>query len=139
MIVAKQEITDYIPQRAPMIMVDGLLSVDENSAKTCFSIQQHNIFVSENCLSESGLIEHIAQSAALLAGYGLRKAGNAVPVGYIAAVKDLFIYFLPEVNEELTTRIDVVNTVFDFTIIKAEVMCRNLVVAACEMKIYSKG
>ena len=138
MIVKAEEIIDYIPQRHPMIMVGGLLAVDEKMAQTCFSIEQHNIFVSDGYFSESGLIEHIAQSAALHAGYGFIKSGKPVPVGYIAAVKDLVIYFLPQAGQELVTTVRITNKVLEFTIINAEVTCRDQLAVRCEMRIYIK-
>ena len=62
-------ILDLIPQRAPIVMVDEFLGIDNNVSKTRFTVKEENIFVDNNQLSECGLIEHIAQSAAARVGF----------------------------------------------------------------------
>ena len=77
-------ILDLIPQRAPIVMVDEFLGIQENLSRTRLTVSKENIFVDNDRMSECGLIEHIAQSAAKLArrlvgeGYGgyLPRAGN---------------------------------------------------------------
>ena len=59
-------IKTFIPQREPMLMVDKLFSVSENDVETGLTVADSNIFVEDGVLSETGLIEHIAQSAAIL-------------------------------------------------------------------------
>ncbi len=108
-IASGDEIINYIPQRAPMIMVSALHHADEKSALTGLFIQAHNSFVAHSLFTEPGIVEHIAQSTALHAGYGFIKAGKNVPVGYIAAVKSLTINYLPEVNQELTNRVEIIH------------------------------
>ena len=50
-------------------MVSSLLSVDERSARSSFTINIENVFVKNNIFQEAGLMENIAQTAALRAGY----------------------------------------------------------------------
>ena len=137
-IASGEDILRYIPQRSPMVMVSGLLSADEKSARTNFFIRSENIFV-EGCLfREPGIIEHIAQSTALHAGYGFIKAGKSVPVGYIAAVKNLTIHYLPKVNEELTTHVEIINYIMNVILVAAEVKVNEKTVAHCEMRVFIK-
>ena len=65
-------ILDLIPQRAPIVMVDEFLGIEDSVSRTRFTVTQDNIFVDNNKLSECGLIEHIAQSAAARVGYIFR-------------------------------------------------------------------
>ena len=83
------DITRLIPQRAPILMVDALLEAQDDTATTCLTIRPDNYFLDEDGrLDETGLIEHIAQSASALAGYKALRAGAAQPpVGYIGEVK----------------------------------------------------
>ncbi len=59
-----------IPQRDPIIMVDKPLDVNDDAAVTTLTVRNDNYFIDEDgLLSESGLIEHIAQSASAFAGH----------------------------------------------------------------------
>lgn len=121
-----------------MVMVSGLLYADKKSAQTSLLIDEKNIFADQSLFTEPGIVEHIAQSAALQAGYGFIKAGKNVPVGYIAAVKNLTINYLPEVNQELTTRVEIINYIMNVILVSAEVKCNERVVATCEMRVFIK-
>ncbi len=132
------EILQYIPQRPPIVMVSNLLYANDISAQTTFLISEDNIFVKNGLFTEPGIVEHIAQSAALHAGYGFVQAGKSVPIGYIAAIKGLLIHSLPCVHDELKTHISIVNRVMNVTLIQAQVLIGNQSVAACEMRVFIK-
>ena len=69
-LIAADEIVEYIPQRPPIVMADAFYGIGEDGcARSGLTVCEDNIFVEEGALSECGLIEHIAQSAALRAGY----------------------------------------------------------------------
>ena len=71
-LIAADEIVEYIPQRPPIVMADAFYGIGEDGcARSGLTVCEDNIFVEEGALSECGLIEHIAQSAALRAGYML--------------------------------------------------------------------
>ena len=101
-------ITDLIPQRPPIVMVDELVVVDGDVATTRFTVRGDNIFVEGGIFSECGLIEHMAQSAAARVGYLFRSAGKEIPVGYIGSVNNFALVRLPETGETVETRITVV-------------------------------
>ena len=138
MIVSGKEILQYIPQRSPMVMVDKLLDANDTSAVTGLSVDNDNIFVNGGYLLEPGIVEHIAQSAALQAGYRFAKSGMPVPIGYIAAVKDLIISALPKVNTELVTRIEIINHLMGVTLVRGHVAGEGMHIATCEMRIFIK-
>ncbi len=52
-------------------------------------------------------MENIAQTAAARAGYSPKENHRQPAIGYIGSVKDLFIYALPEINENIETEITV--------------------------------
>ena len=64
-----EEVYKLIPQRNPIVMVDTFFCADEGGAETGLHVQSGNIFCQGDVLSEPGLIEHVAQSAAAFAGY----------------------------------------------------------------------
>jgi 3-hydroxymyristoyl/3-hydroxydecanoyl-(acyl carrier protein) dehydratase len=63
------DITSLIPQKYPFVMVGKLLLVDETLTKSSFVIKSDNLFVKNGFFQEAGLMENIAQTAALRAGY----------------------------------------------------------------------
>ncbi len=126
----------FIPQREPFIMVDTLLYVDEEKATANFTVTNTNVFCEDGVFSEAGLLENIAQTVAAGNGYNEQKANKKVSVGYIAGVKNFEVFFLPKVNDMLTTDIAVTGKIFNMTTISGKIVCNNKLVAQCEMKIW---
>ncbi len=106
-------------------------------------ITEQNIFCADGFFREPGLIENMAQTAAVHAGYNSStqaKEGDykGVPIGFIGAIKDLKIHFLPAVNSEITTEIKITHRIFDATVVNAFVSSNGQTVAECELKIFIK-
>lgn len=134
--IAEKNIHSLIPQRPPFVMVDRLVFCDEKMARSSFLVTKENIFVSDGKFREPGLIENIAQTAAARAGY-ISFLENKTPApGYIGDIKNLEIKALPKINDELETEISVENQIFEVTIIRGRVRCREKLLAECEMKIF---
>lgn len=129
-------ILDLIPQRPPIVMVDEFLGIEEGVARTRLMVRADNIFVDDGRLSECGLIEHIAQSAAARAGYEFRSRRQEVPIGYIGAVNNFEIGEHPAVGESIVTAVEVVQEVFNITLIKACCRIGEREIASCRMKIF---
>lgn len=138
MLADKSQVTDYIPQKSPMVMVDGLLDHTSVSCTSCFSIETKNIFCKNGLFHEPGLIENIAQTAALHSGYMAKKQNTEIKKGFIGAVKRLKIYELAKVNDTLTTTISILNQVMNAAIVKGEVHVDNKLIAVCEMSIFTQ-
>lgn len=135
-LIDKDRITELIPQRKPMLMINELLYSDESKTVTSFKIEESNIFICEGRLSEYGLIENIAQTAAARTGYIAMETGGAVPVGFIAGIKDLKIFGLPEISDVITTEITIVDHVLGMTIITGQIICNEKILASSEMRIF---
>lgn len=131
-----ENIQQLIPQRPPFVMIDKLLSFSETGISTGFSIKPDNIFVEDGEFKEPGLVENIAQTAAARAGYISKTEKKPVLVGYIGAVNDLEIYFLPRAGDELITEITIENQIFDVTLISGKIVCNGKSAARCNMKIF---
>ena len=129
-------ITDLIPQRAPIVMVDEFLGIDDNVSKTCLTVRNDNIFVDEGMLSECGLIEHIAQSAAARVGYVFKTNNQEIPIGYIGSVNNFELKEFPKVGEVISTEIEIIQEVFNITLIQAKCYINDVEIASCKMKIF---
>lgn len=114
-----EEVLLLIPQRAPVVMIDTFYGIEENSSYSGLTVKAENIFCRDGYLQETGLIEHIAQSAAARIGYLYRMADQPVPLGFIGSVDKLKIYRLPEIGERLITEISIVQEVGNITLIAA--------------------
>ena len=129
-------IISLIPQRAPIVMVDKFIGVDGNLSKTALTVAEGNIFVDGGEMSECGLIEHIAQSAAARVGYLFTEAGKPIPIGYIGSVNNFEIKQFPKVGETISTIIEVIQEVMGITLIMAHCYINEVEIASCKMKIF---
>ena len=135
MIAAGKDIEKYIPQRAPVIMIDALWASEDVHASTSLTVQYDNLFVEEGRFTEAGLLENIAQTAAAKVGYECSQKGIPVPPGFIGAIKNLEIDYFPKVGETVHTIIKIENEIFGMTLISGEVSFDGKVIAKAEMKI----
>jgi len=138
MLATKEDITRYIPQRAPIVMIHDLVEADAERVVTRLHVEPDNIFVWGGRLEAPGLVENIAQTAAAQIGYYCAQNNIPVPLGYIAAVKDLQIDALPLQNSQITTSVRILHKVMDFTVARGEITQGDRVLCSCEMKILAK-
>ena len=131
------EIKTFIPQREPMLMVDKLFACDEASVETGLTVSPANIFVGEGGLfSESGMIEHIAQSAACFAGYNDWINHRPIVLGYIAEIKKFALASTAHVGDELVSKLTVVSQAMNITLMNATTTIGGKVAASCKIKIF---
>ena len=130
------KILDLIPQRAPIVMVDEFLGIEDNVSRSRLTVREDNIFVDGGTLSECGLIEHIAQSAAARVGYIFKSKGEAIPIGYIGSVNDFAISAHPKTGDVVSTTIEIIQEVLSITLIQARCTVGDKEIATCRMKIF---
>lgn len=133
-----EELYKLIPQRNPIVMVDTFFCADEERAETGLHIQMGNLFCEGGFLRESGMIEHVAQSAAAFAGYAPYIKGETPKLGFIGEVKKFKIVRLSKVGEFLHTYLRVLGEAAGVTLISAETKSDEEVLATCQMKIFIK-
>jgi predicted hotdog family 3-hydroxylacyl-ACP dehydratase len=136
MILPTDDIISLIPQKPPFVMVGKLLQVDKNWTRSSFIVDADNVFVKNGLFQEAGLMENIAQTAALRAGYIASVNYQPIASGYIGAVKDFEIFSLPKINDELLTEITIENQIFDVIVLTGRVWHNDTLLAKCEMKVF---
>jgi predicted hotdog family 3-hydroxylacyl-ACP dehydratase len=134
----KFNILDLIPQRPPMVMVGNHVFYDDRKTITTFFIETDNIFCKDGVFTEPGLIENIAQTCASRIGYFNKINQKEILIGFIGAIKNLKIHFLPPAQTELTTEIFIETEILGFTLIHGKVMSDGKTCAECEMRILIK-
>ena len=131
-----EDILSLIPQKPPFVMVDELLFSDDDHTKTSFTVAANNVFVIDGAFSEAGLMENMAQTAAAGAGNMARIEDRPIDIGYIGAVKNLEVFELPVVNDELVTEVKVETRLLNIAVVTGKVWRNDTLVAKCEMKIF---
>lgn len=103
------DIRHYLPHRAPMLMVDWIVKMDQEKVETTFRIAPENIFVQNDRFNEAGLVENAAQTCSAIVAKGYYVDENDQDkedggvIGFISAIKSLKIHNLPEAGSEITT------------------------------------
>ncbi|OOV19495.1 ABC transporter permease [Flavobacterium sp. LM4] len=140
------DIQNYLPHRAPMLMVDLILDIDTNFVSTIFLIKEDNIFVDKNIFVEAGLIENTAQTCSSIVGkkYFFDEDGTENQyvnvIGFISALKNLKIYSLPKVGDTITTKATLVSKFVgdDYTLctMSCQSMLKDKILLECEINLF---
>lgn len=130
-----EEILKLIPQKPPFVLVDKIYAHSENEIISGFTIPENHVLLnSSGKLSESGIIEHFAQTIALYQGYYYYLKNLPAPVGYIGSIRNIDIFELPEVNQEIRTKLTILNQLMGVTMVSGEVYWGEKLIAQGEMR-----
>lgn len=136
MLIDKENIKTYIPQREPFILIDELVSADEKGFNSRFKVQTDTIFIENDTLSESALVENIAQTCAAGFGYlGSLSGGGEARLGFIGAVSRLEVFFSAKTRDQLETSVEIVNSFENIHLIEGIAKCNGVELLKCQMKI----
>ena len=130
-ILNKQEVKNYLLQRAPILMVDSILEISNNTSISEITIPKDNIFVIENnAISTYGILEHIAQSFAVVDAYI-----HGICLGFISSVHNLKVTSLPKASIKINTYIEIIQQIKNTTLIKATVKQEGKTMLNCKMSL----
>lgn len=124
-----------------MVAIGKVLSTDERTTVTSLLVSRDSIFCDGEQLSEPGLIETMAQTAAARAGLQAMAlpTASAPPIGYIGAISNLHIAFRPAVGDEVITTVTIDYEVLNVSLVTARVTVQDRIAAECAMKIFLVG
>lgn len=131
----KVDVHTLLPQQEPFVMIDRLVHYDPVRTVTSLEVRADNIFVDNGHLSVAGINENIAQTCAARMGYISRSSGERVRIGVIGAITGFSVSRTPLTGEVLTTTIDVVQEVFQVTLVHATVRVGDELIAETDIKI----
>ena len=117
-------------------MIGEVLHADEQSTRTSFTIGPGNVMTDNGFFTAGGLIENMAQTAGAGTGYHAIHAGKPMPMGYIAAVKNVVITALPRINDTIQTEVTFEHVLLNFHVVKGRVSAGDKEIASCEFKIF---
>lgn len=135
-IAGKDEITKFIPQKPPMVMIEKLIFADEKKTISSLTILPENIFCENGVFTEPGLIENMAQTAAAGSGFKSMSKKEEPPAGFIGGIRNLIIHSLPKTGQVIRTEIIVEHEIFDALVVTGKVFLDDRMIAGCEMKIF---
>ena len=133
-ILDRDFVGNLIPQKFPFVMVDKVLVFGENFITSGFTVEETNIFTENLIFQEAGLIEHMAQSVALYTGYQFFLKKEPAPTGYIGSIKSIEIFQLPKVNDNLITKVNVLQEFAGITLVDISVLLNDVEIARGQMK-----
>ena len=126
---------ELIPQRPPFVMIDRLVSSDAVFSVTELDVRPDNVFVADGRMTAAGLVENIAQTCAARIGYINLNSGETVKIGVIGSVNNFEVFHTPKVGDVLVTTIEVIEEMFQITMVKAFIKCGDELLAQANMKI----
>jgi predicted hotdog family 3-hydroxylacyl-ACP dehydratase len=135
-IADKDQITKFIPQKPPMVMVEKLIVAEGKKTISSLTILPENIFCEDGVLKEPGLIENMAQTAAAGTGYNAVLRQEEPPSGFFGGIRNLVINSLPAIGQVIRTEIIIEHEIFDALVVNGKVYLDDTMIAGCEMKIF---
>lgn len=124
-----------IPQRDPFRLISSIESADSGKIVSLFEVEEGTVLVENGYLSESGMLENIAQSAAAMVGLEFWKQNTPVPLGFIGGISKVAVHALPPVGAKLRTEVEILNEVFNMTLIQGKCYWEDKLLLVCQMKI----
>jgi len=103
------DIEELIPHRAPMIMVDRVITVNDFKTETSFRVKPDCLFVHDETLSEMGMLENLAQTSFIFLNYFFIRPNEVLwdkekdNLGVISNILELEVYQLPKTGDQLLT------------------------------------
>lgn len=130
----KIPILSLIPQRPPMVLVSRVTACSKGQIETEFDVEADHIFVN-GVLSESGMLENIAQTAAAMMGLEARQKGKEVPLGFIGGINKVKLSGFAGVSSTVRTQVEILQEVFNIILIRGKCFNLDELLLECEMKI----
>lgn len=104
--------------------------------RAAFTVPEQHVLCTDGFLSEGGLLENMAQTAAAGTGYWASLQASPPPVGYIGAIKRISILRKARAGECLQTTVRITNRVGQASIAQASLQCGDESLASCELTIF---
>ncbi len=140
------DITKFLPHRAPFLMVDKVLSIDDEHVATSFKIQEDCIFIDEKSqFNEVGLIENAAQTCSSIVGKSyfedddLEGEGTKL-IGFISAIKKVTIHACPIIGDTIISKANLKSRFdadhYSICTLVCTISSSNQELLSCEMNLF---
>jgi predicted hotdog family 3-hydroxylacyl-ACP dehydratase len=132
-------IEKLIPHRPPMRWVDKLVDCTDTTATATARFTAAHHAVTNGAVTETALVECVAQTVAAALGHRLRGAGKsgAANQGMLAAVSNFKIHSAPALDSTLTISVREVKRLGPMLLIASTISCEGQVIASGELSLYA--
>lgn len=138
------DIQKFLPHRFPFLMVDHVLTIDDEHVSTSFTIKPECIFNDQGLFNEAGMIENAAQTCSSIVGKSYFDEGDlegesAKLIGFISAIKKIRIHSCAKVGATITTKAFIKSRLkteqFTMCAINCSIFENNNELLACEINL----
>lgn len=130
------DVLTLLPHRSPFVMVGRMEHFDMQSCTSSFIISADNAMVWHGALSETGMLENVAQTCALRIGYLNRYIySREVRPGYIGAIDRVAVHSLPRVGERIETKVEVLAELSGYIMVHASVGTDDRVLLEADVRL----
>ena len=135
MLIPRDQILNFIPQRAPFVMINTLDVFLDGEYSSTLHISEDNIFVEGGELREYALIENIAQTGA--AGIAFERKNNAEKVreGFIGGISKLTLNRLPKVGDSIVTIVKKKAEIGNLFLLNGKVYSEEKLIFECDVQL----
>ena len=143
------DIHNYLPHRAPMLMVDFIVDITAEKAETVFTIKEDNVFLDNGVFCEAGLIENAAQTCSSIVGksYLVDDQAKDIPnvdvIGFISSIRTVKIHKLPKLGSTITTVADLISRFdtggYTTCMVKCKSYCNDELLLEGEINLFIQG
>jgi predicted hotdog family 3-hydroxylacyl-ACP dehydratase len=134
-------VTDYLPHRPPMLLIDHIDEITPRSALCRTTLRPDCVFVRDGAVHPSAMIEFVAQVCAVAASGATRHSGAPPRLGVIVSCRE--ITFAVEhfaVGDELTIAVAKVLgeeelAVFNCTVSRDGVVCTTIQMSVADARL----
>jgi predicted hotdog family 3-hydroxylacyl-ACP dehydratase len=103
------DIKKFLPHRDPFLMVDQVLTIDDEHVSTSFTIKPECIFNENGVFNEAGMVENAAQTCSSIVGKSYfneddTEGENTKLIGFISAIKKINVHGCAKVGATITTK-----------------------------------
>jgi 3-hydroxymyristoyl/3-hydroxydecanoyl-(acyl carrier protein) dehydratase len=139
------DITKFLPHREPFLMVDNVLSINDEHVATSFTIKDDCIFNDNGVFNEAGMTENAAQTCSSIVGKSYFEDGDingegAKLIGFISAIKTLKINKSPKVGSTIKTYAKIISKLetehYKMCSIQCSMTLDNEELLSCEMNLF---
>ena len=132
-------IEELIPHRPPMRWVEQLVECSETAATVTTRFTAEHFAVSNGAVTETVLVECVAQTVAAALGQRMRAGGKsgAANQGMLAAVSNFKILSLPPLDKTVTIAVREVKRLGPMLMISANISCEGQTLATGELSLYA--
>jgi len=139
------DITKFLPHRDPFLMVDHVLSIDDEHVSTAFTIKDACIFNDKGFFNEAGMTENAAQTCSSIVGKSYfddeDTTGQGTKlIGFISAIKSLKIVSCPKVGSTIKTHAKIISKLetehYKMCSIQCSITLAQEELLSCEMNLF---